>query len=159
MDRRKRIYRHLESVEDARATLLSRFAELHTDPETVPTRAALGRVVTRPVRAERSVPGYHAAAMDGLAVRARETFGAQPDRPKLLDTSAVQPINTGEPMPEEGFDAVVMIENVEKVDETWEVRQAVYPWQHVRKAGEDIVRGEILIAARHALTPFDLAEA
>jgi len=154
MDRRKRVYRQLMPLEEAREALLRRFAGLHTAAEVVPVREALGRIVCAPVRAERSVPAYHAAAMDGLAVRARDTFGAQPDQPKVLAPDAVRPINTGEPMPD-GYNAVVMIENAEEGDGGWEVRQAVYPWQHVRKAGEDIVRAEILLPARHVVRPFD----
>jgi putative molybdopterin biosynthesis protein len=154
VDRRKRVYRHLASVADARTALLTRFAELRTQPELVSTRDALGRVVVHPIRAVRSVPAYHAAAMDGLAVSARATFGARPERPRVLGAGAVLPINTGAPMPESA-DAVVMIENVEQAEGGWEIRQAVYPWQHVRKAGEDIVRGEIVLPARHRITPFD----
>jgi len=154
MDRRKRVYRQLEPLEDARAALLERFSTFRTDPETIQVREALARVLSAPIRAERSVPAYHAAAMDGLAVSARDTFGAQPDQPKVLAADAVRAVNTGEPLPD-GFDAVVMIENAEEGDQGWEIRQAVYPWQHVRKAGEDIVRGEILLPARHAVTPFD----
>ena len=156
MDRRRRTFRHLEPLETARAALLERFAGRLTAPEVVPVREALGRVLVSFVRAERSVPAYHAAAMDGLAVRARDTFGAQPDRPRILGEDRVRAINTGEPLPA-GFDAVVIIEDVEEADGGFEIRQAVYPWQHVRKAGEDIVRGEILIPARHAITPFDQA--
>lgn len=154
MDRHKRVYRNLRPLEEARAALLSRFSGLRTAPETVPVRASLARVLCAPVRAARSVPAYHAAAMDGLAVRARDTFGAQPDQPRVLEPEAVRPVNTGEPLPD-GFDAVVMIENAEEDAGGWAIRQAVFPWQHVRKAGEDIVRGEIVLPARHALTPFD----
>ncbi|MFH1807551.1 MAG: molybdopterin-binding protein [Pseudomonadota bacterium] len=154
MDRRKRMYRQLVPLDEARSTVLARFSSLHTTVETVPVREARARVLAAPVRALRSVPAYHAAAMDGLAVRARDTFGAQADQPRILDGAAVRPVNTGEPLPAE-FDAVVMIENAEQVDAGWELRAAAFPWQHVRKAGEDIVRGEILLPARHAVTPVD----
>ena len=44
--------------------------------ETVPVDEALGRVTAEPVFARTSVPHYHAAAMDGIAVRAEDTLGA-----------------------------------------------------------------------------------
>ena len=49
------------------------------------------------------------------------------------------PLHTGDPLPE-GTDAVVMIEKVELTNEKCEIRESVYPWQNVRKTGEDIVK-------------------
>jgi len=81
----------------------------------VPVRQALGRYLAGPVYAARSVPAYHGAAMDGLAVRASSTFSALPESPVLLSASAeARLVNTGAPLPE-GADAVVMIENTEAV--------------------------------------------
>ena len=48
-----------------------------------------------------------------------------------------------------------MIEKVEMTDAGCEIREAVYPWQHVRKMGEDIVRGEIILPAHHRIRAFD----
>jgi putative molybdopterin biosynthesis protein len=153
--REQRIYRSLKPLGEARAIFFTRFQNLHTDLETVPVRQALGRYLAGPVYAARSVPAYHGAAMDGLAVRASSTFSALPESPVLLSASAeARLVNTGAPLPE-GADAVVMIENTEAVGDGYEVREAVYPWQNVRKAGEDIVRGEILLPARQRIRPYD----
>jgi hypothetical protein len=65
-----------------------------------------------PVKAKASVPAYHAAAMDGVAVKASDTFGALPEKPVILPHDAGRMVDTGDPVPE-GKDAVVMIENVE----------------------------------------------
>jgi putative molybdopterin biosynthesis protein len=65
-------------------------------------------------------------------------------------------LDTGDPIPE-GKDAIVMIENVEETEQGWEIREAAYPWRNVRKAGEDIVKGEIILPARHRLRPYDQA--
>jgi putative molybdopterin biosynthesis protein len=56
-----------------------------------------------------------------------------------------------------GTDAVVMIEHVERVERAFEIRQAVHPWKNVRKAGEDIVRSEIILPACRRIRPFDQA--
>ena len=52
--------------------------------ESVPVEEALGRVTAEPVFARTSVPHYHAAAMDGIAVRAEDTLGASETAPRLL---------------------------------------------------------------------------
>jgi putative molybdopterin biosynthesis protein len=156
MERKKRIYRHLKTLEEAGALLRERFGNLRTETEAIPVRQSLGRVLAGPVKALSSVPAYHAAAMDGIAVKASDTFGALPERPLLLSRAAGKMVDTGDPIPE-GTDAVVMIEMVEESERGWEIREAAYPWRNVRKAGEDIVRGEILLPARRCIGPYDQA--
>ena len=94
--------------------------------------------------------------MDGIAVKASDTFGALPEKPVTLLRNAAKLVDTGNPVPD-GADAVVMIEQVEETGEGWEIREAAYPWRNVRKAGEDIVRGEIILPARHRVRPYDQA--
>ncbi|MEW6363013.1 MAG: molybdopterin biosynthesis protein [Acidobacteriota bacterium] len=155
MRREKQFYRRLKTLEEARRIFFSRFASLSTEAETLQVRSALNRILTRPVKARLSVPAYHAAAMDGLAVRASSTFGARPEAPIFIQGgSGAVPVNTGDPLPEE-TDAVVLIEDVEEADGRWEIREGAYPWQNVRKAGEDMVAGEVLLPARHRIRPFD----
>jgi molybdopterin molybdotransferase/putative molybdopterin biosynthesis protein len=155
MKRKQQIYRHLKTPAEAGAILREHFGASRTEGETVSVRKALDRVLVGPVKAARSVPAYHAAAMDGVAVSAAATFGAVPERPVTLPKGArASYVDTGDPLPE-GIDAVVMIEKVEEAAAGWEVREAVYPWQNVRKVGEDIVKGDIVLPARHRLRPYD----
>ena len=64
-------------------------------------------------------------------------------------------VDTGDPLPD-GADAVIMIEHVEMVSALEiEIRSAAFPWQHVRKVGEDIVAGELLLPRQHLLRPAD----
>ncbi len=121
----------------------------------MPARKALGRLLVGPVKAARSVPAYNAAAVDGMAVKASSTYAALPERPAILSVGAeaVQ-VNTGDPLPS-GMDAVVMIEKVELFQDRCEIRDSVYPWQNVRKTGEDIVKGEILLPAHHRIRAYD----
>src|SRR5687767_8555210 len=115
----------------------SRFAE-----ETIPVEHAGGRVTSRPCFARISSPAYHGAAMDGFAVRARQTLGASPAAPVRLARGAdALPIDTGDALPA-GYDAVVMIEHVhEPSPDSIEIASAVPPWRHVRLLGEDVVAG------------------
>jgi putative molybdopterin biosynthesis protein len=119
---------------------------------------AHGRVTAAPVWAARSSPHYDAAAMDGVAVRARETIGATETSPLRLSVGeqAVW-VDTGDPMPP-GFDAVIMIEVIHQVDQsTIEIQAPVAPYQHVRPLGEDIVATELVLPGSHLLRPQDLA--
>ena len=156
MERRKRIYRRLKTLDEAGRILQGRFGGLRVGSETISVRNALGRVLAGPVKALASVPAYHAAAMDGIAVKASDTFGALPEKPVTLSGDAGIAVDTGIPIPD-GKDAVVMIEQAEESHLGWEIREAAYPWRNVRKAGEDIVQVEIILPARHRIRPYDQA--
>jgi putative molybdopterin biosynthesis protein len=125
--------------------------------ERVAISDSLGRVTSEAVIAKISSPFYHSAAMDGYAVKFLDTFGAAETRPKRLKTSSQAiAVDTGDPMPD-GFDAVIMIEDVEKVEEEIEILKAATPWQHVRLVGEDIVATELIISENHVIRPVDMA--
>ncbi len=128
--------------------------------ETIPLTAALGRVTAEPVWAKISSPHYHAAAMDGYAVRAEETHGATETSPKLLRIgSQAIPVDTGDPMPP-ATNAVIMIEHThlveENADASIEIMATTAPWRHVRAMGEDMVATELVLPANHKLRPQDL---
>src|SRR5512147_2194743 len=83
--------------------------------ETIPLdENALGRVTAESIWARTSSPHYHASAMDGFAVRAEETSGAQPSSPIefLIDQDEAKYVDTGDPIPD-WANAVIQIENVE----------------------------------------------
>jgi putative molybdopterin biosynthesis protein len=126
--------------------------------ERIPIGDALGRVTSEAVIAKISSPFYHSAAMDGYAVKFIDTFGAAETRPKRLKVSSqAVAIDTGDPMPD-GFDAVIMIEDVEKISESEiEILKPATPWQHVRLVGEDIVATELIISENHVVRPADMA--
>lgn len=134
--------------------------------ELVPVEASQGRVTAVPVFARLSVPHYHGAAMDGIAVRAEDTFGASEAAPvELVEADgqahtpprrAFAPVDTGQPLPP-WANAVIMIENVYPAGEgRVAVRAAAAPWQHVRLVGEDIVATEPLLPRSHRIRPFDI---
>ena len=155
---------------DARAALLAA-VEPHDRTETVPLGAADGRVLAASVTAPRPVPGYDRAAMDGYAVRARDTFGAADRSPEVLRPSdrdaPVRPgeavrVHTGGDLPE-GADAVVMMERTRAVGDGpdgWprelEVFDAVTEGENVGDAGEDVAAGQQLFGPGHRLRPSDV---
>lgn len=128
-----------------------------TASESVALANAAGRVTAEPVWARLSSPHYHAAAMDGIAVRAAATAGATETTPlRLAVGSAAVWVDTGDPLPPNS-DAVIMAEHVQEIgEELVEIRAAVAPWHHVRPLGEDIVATELVVPENHRLRPFDL---
>jgi molybdenum cofactor synthesis domain-containing protein len=156
-------------LDEALATILESVRPLERT-ERVALRTASGRVVASPPVAALDVPPFDRAAMDGYAVRAEDTFGAGRYDPKILrvaekvytgqmPTKAVTAgacveIATGAPMPA-GADAVVMVEETERVPGTDDVRifTPVYPRQHVGRRAADIATGQPVLAAGDVLTP------
>ncbi len=126
--------------------------------ESIAVGDALSRVTSEAVIANVSSPFYHSAAMDGYAVRFIDTFGAGETRPKRLRVpDQAVAIDTGDPLPD-GFNAVIMIEDVEKISESEiEILKPATPWQHVRLVGEDIVATELIIPENHVVRPVDMA--
>jgi molybdopterin molybdotransferase/putative molybdopterin biosynthesis protein len=125
--------------------------------EQVVVEEALGRVTAEPVFARLSVPHYHAAAMDGIAVRADDTLGASETSPIQLQVSAQAIwVDTGDPLPPD-TNAVIMAEQVQDLGEgRLEILAAVAPWQHVRSMGEDLVATELVLPENHVLSAVDL---
>ncbi len=126
-------------------------------PESVPLRHARGRVTAAPVWAKLSSPHYDSSAMDGAAVRSRDTVGATETSPvRLTIGEQAAWLDTGDPLPS-GYDAVVMVEDIHEVDaSTIEILSPVAPYQHIRTLGEDIAATELLLPENHLLRPVDL---
>ena len=154
----RRIYLKMRTLSEARDMFLRRWdLERMLAAETIPALEAPGRVTAAPVFARFSVPTFHGAAMDGVAVRAEGTFGSTPERPRRLTVGRdAHWVNTGQALPP-GTDAVIMVEHLHQIDETTvEIQAAAFPWQHVRKVGEDIVATELLLPQNHLITPYEL---
>ncbi len=157
MGRKRNVYLVMKPLAEARALFFGRFDwEAMRSAEEVAAGDAVGRVLAEPAHARISAPTYHGAAMDGIAVRARDTFGARDTEPvELAAGEGFVFVNTGEPLPE-GKDAVIMIEEVQVLGEDRvRIEAPAYPWQHVRKVGEDIVATEMLFPRGHRVGPYD----
>ncbi len=156
MAHKRNVYLQMTSLEAAREIVLDTFHEtIRGTTEMVATPEAVGRILAEPVTAKFSSPHFHAAAMDGIAVAAKATYGAHESRPKQLRLGIdAFHVNTGHVLPE-GTDAVIMIEQVQEVDgKQVQIEAPAFPWQHVRKMGEDIVATELLFARHHRVTPY-----
>jgi len=164
------IYLHDIPLPEAKARLQSALEQADLwcvlGSENIPIdENAVGRVLAKPIWAKISSPHYNASAMDGFAVLAEDTLGADPSSPRSLTQFTY--VDTGDPLPER-CNAVIPIEYVELLDERGEItpvirsptsiriRAAVTPWSHVRPLGEDIVQTQLVLPAGQALRPVDL---
>jgi putative molybdopterin biosynthesis protein len=169
---KRKIYLEDIPLEEAWAAFTAALESAHLwqplPAESIPVSEAHGRVTAEAVWARISAPHYHASAMDGYAVRARDTAGATETSPlqlTLVPTDETEPkierpaapVNTGHPLPV-WANAVIMIELTQPVGEgeSIEIRAAVPPWHHVRPMGEDMVATELVLPANHRLRPVDL---
>lgn len=124
-----------------------------SESETVAVQNACGRITAQAVYAHISAPHYEASAMDGIAVHAKDTFGATETTPVRLTPAQYVVVDTGDPVPE-GCDAVIMVEDiVREEDDTVTIYGAAAPWQHIRQIGEDICAGEMILASHMEVTP------
>ena len=121
--------------------------------EVIPVWDACGRVTARAVYAHICAPHYAASAMDGVAVNAKDTFGATETTPVTLAPGQYIVLDTGDPIPE-NCDAVIMVEDIVKNgDGTITIHAAAAPWQHIRQIGEDICAGEMILASHMTVAP------
>jgi molybdopterin molybdotransferase len=145
-------------LEDARRLVLERVRPLGT--EAVPLPEALGRVLADDVASVDPVPGFDNSAMDGFAVRAADTSGASLESPATLlvvdESRAGHPataalgegeaigISTGAFIPE-GADSVVRVEDTSSRDGRVEIEAEVVPGNNLRRAGDDIEAGALVL--------------
>jgi molybdopterin molybdotransferase len=140
--------------------------------ELVATVAARARVLSEDLRSAVDLPHFNRAAMDGYAVRSRDTFGANQSLPAYLKlagvvemgkeaTQSLGPgeairISTGGMMPPQS-DAVVMVEYTEEVQGGLvEIHRGVSPWQNVIQIGDDIKKGEPVFQQGRRLKAHDI---
>lgn len=152
----------LRPLDEVLADLLSR-AEPLQGVDTVSTFEADGRVLAQDLVSPLQVPPQDNSAMDGYAVLATDLAAGAPlpvsqripagSTGTLLAPRSVARIFTGAPIPP-GADAVVMQEEAEVAGEGLvRFRSAPPAGQHIRRAGEDVRRGAVVLARGHRMDP------
>lgn len=122
------------------------------EAERIPVTQCCGRITAKAVYAHICAPHYHASAMDGIAVKAQDTFGATETTPVHLKEGQYVVVDTGDPLPE-NCDAVIMVEDIVREDGGVCLYAAAAPWQHIRQIGEDICAGEMILSSYQKITP------
>ena len=153
---KRNLYLHPIDLEEAQSIFLHQVKNNYTRKTTLlPTTACLGCVTSRAVYAQLSSPMFHASAMDGIAVVAKETTGASEGSPKILHGN-YQQIDTGDPILPP-YNAVIMAEDIiSDIDGEITIISPAAPWQHIRPIGEDIVQGEMVLPSYHVIRPMDI---
>jgi molybdopterin molybdotransferase len=164
------------TVKEARGRILKSIIPL--DTEKVGLLHGLDRVLASDIRAELNLPSFDNSAMDGYALRFSDTKGADEKNPKILEviedipagkmpSKKVRPgqcsrIMTGAPLPR-GTDSVVMVEFTLKIEpgqgatrECISVLKEIEKGENVRCAGEDVKKGEKVLARGCLLRPPEL---
>lgn len=158
------------SIEDYLARVLSLAGRLPA--RTVPLRSAYGCVLAADLRARVDLPAFASSAMDGYAVRSDDLAAATPAGPVRLQAAGevamggpagtpvapgfVVAVPTGGLMPA-GADAVVPLEECTQIPGAVIFTRPVAAGRNVRPAGEDLVRGEVLVSRGTRLEGPDLA--
>lgn len=165
------------SVEEALERILSYVSILPAEEK--PILDALGQVVTEDVVSQVAIPPLDNTAMDGYAVRAADTTGASEASPVMLrvvgelaagyvfdeavDQGAAVRIMTGAPVPR-GADAIVPFEETDepsgrafgsfaKSRDEVGVTKAADIGANIRRAGEDVRRGQLILPSGAVLQP------
>lgn len=142
-------------LNQAREDYLARLQSHGFGPKTeiIPVFESCGRVTARAVYAHICAPHYAASAMDGVAVNAKDTFGATETTPVTLSPEQFVVLDTGDPIPEDR-DAVIMVEDIVKnPDGSITIHAAAAPWQHIRQIGEDVCAGEMILPSHMTVSP------
>lgn len=156
-------------LDPALEMIFSRIKEVKS--EEMSFDEAADRVLSKELKSKLNVPPFDRSAMDGFAVRAEDTFGADENEPRHLQIigsieigsasdlevgrgQAVE-IATGAPMPE-GTDATVMVEKTSRENDKIKVFEPVSPGENVSSAGEDVKSGQKVLEADRRLRPSDI---
>ena len=155
------------SVHQAREIILKNILPLKKS-ELIKIESALGRVCALEVRSKENIPPFDNSAMDGFAIKARDSHKALRGNPKIfkviedvaagytakkeLKSGEAIRIMTGAPLPK-GADSVVMVENTELRAKSSELRKIelveifkeAEKGENVRYAGEDVEKGEVVV--------------
>lgn len=160
------MFRKLLTLEEAKKVIDENFRPAQIGDEDVALLEAYNRVLKQDVVSTLDIPGFNRSTVDGYAVKAEDTFGADENQPVTLDISgtvlvgeepktvlgkgeAVE-IVTGAPLPE-GADAVVMVEDTEREGDKLQIYTALTSNMNVMPKGFDVKAGQTVLHAGQVL--------
>ena len=162
----RKVFRQISTIEESLKAIES-FCNLKREVEEIDILNATGRVLAEDVYAVVSVPPFDRATMDGYALKAEDTFGADEDNPVRLKVigkveagewpnsevrkGEAMEVSTGAVVPK-GANAVVMVEFTRERDGFVEIFKSVTPGENLMSAGSDIMAGELLLRSGVQLT-------
>ena len=154
------MFRKLLTFEEAKKKIDDQFKPVFLGEEEAVLLEAYNRVLNEDVVSTLDIPPFNRSTVDGYAVKAEDTFGADENQPATLTVSGVVNIGeqsrlkvakgeaveivTGAPIPE-GADAAVMVEDTEREDSELHVFGAINVNENVMKKGSDIKKGAVVL--------------
>jgi putative molybdopterin biosynthesis protein len=162
-----KMFRKLLTLNEAKQVIQQHFKPKPFHVEEIPLLEAYNRVLAENMTATLDIPPFNRSTVDGYAVRAEDTFGAEENKPVKLTIcgtvnvgeppktsvthSGAAEIVTGAPIPK-GADAVVMIEYTERKDNNeLYVYSSVAKDENIMKTGADIKKGETILKIGQSL--------
>lgn len=158
------MFRKLVTFDEAKLLIQQTLQPKPMGKQEVPLLEAHSRVLAEDLISKLDIPPFNRSTMDGYAVRAQDTFGADESQPVKLEICGFVSIGelpkvtvrkgeaaeivTGAPIPD-GADAVIRVEDTEAENGELKVYSSVTQNENVMKKGADIKLGEtVLIAGR-----------
>lgn len=163
---------NVKSLDEAHAICKTEFCNNRTSAEAATLQDALGRVLCENIYAGEFIPGFDRSTVDGIAVRAADTFGCGEAMPAQLifkgevlmgEDSAVEllpgecaGVSTGGKLPA-GADAVVMVEHTENYGDQYRyVAKPVSVRENVVLKGDDVIPGKLILKSGTRLAAKDI---
>lgn len=167
----KKVFRNYVSLNDTIVKINKLIDQIPIRSKKVPIEKSLDNITYEDIISKIDSPPFDKALMDGYAVRAQDTFGADESRPKKLkligkieagdapnffieNHTAVE-ISTGAPLPK-GANSVVMIEHIKRNKNSIEIFRSVVPNENVMETGSDLRTGEIILRKGQKISAKDL---
>jgi putative molybdopterin biosynthesis protein len=155
------LFRKLLTFDEAKKVIESQFKAKPLGVEEISLLGSTFRILAENITADIDIPPFNRSTVDGYAVRAEDTFGAEENRPVMLHVSGTVNIGelpetvvrkgeaaeivTGAPIPE-GADAVAMMEYTSRKGDEVTVFSASAKNENIMKAGSDIKKGETILS-------------
>lgn len=136
--------------------------------EFVPLTSAHGRILAEEIAADRDLPPFHRATMDGIAIAFDQYQTGQREfaiggvqaagqpKQKLTDSAFCFEIMTGAPLPD-GADTVIPYEHLSINEKLVTVLEAVSKGQNIHRQGSDAQKGALLLSKGFRISPAEVA--
>jgi len=161
-----KMFRKLMTFDEAKRAISEQLKPKALGEEEISLLEAYNRVLKEDVASTLDIPPFNRSTVDGYAVKAEDTFGAEENQPAKLEVCGVVNVGeppkislgkgeaaeivTGAPIPE-GADAAAMVEDTNREDAALSVYRAVTKNENVMKKGTDIKKGETVLKAGQVL--------
>ncbi len=161
-----KMFRKLMTFDEAKKAISEQLKPKALGEEELSLLEAYNRVLKEDVASTLDIPPFNRSTVDGYAVKAEDTFGAEENQPAKLEVCGVVNVGeppkislgkgeaaeivTGAPIPE-GADAAAMVEDTNREDAALSVYRAVTKNENVMKKGTDIKKGETVLKAGQVL--------